>query len=34
MMTYSIDDASGKLTALTSYPMGKNPNWVEIVTLP
>jgi 6-phosphogluconolactonase len=23
--------AIGKLTKLKEYPMGKNPNWVEIV---
>jgi len=25
---------SGKLTGLKEYPMGKNPNWVEIVDIP
>lgn len=34
MTSYSIDPASGKLTKLKQYPMGKNPNWIEIVTLP
>lgn len=34
MSSYSIDQASGKLTRLKQYPMGKNPNWVEIVSLP
>jgi 6-phosphogluconolactonase len=34
MTTYAIDKASGALTKLTATPMGKNPNWVEIVTLP
>jgi 6-phosphogluconolactonase len=34
MTSYSIDSASGKLTKLKQYPMGKNPNWVEIVNLP
>ena len=29
-----IDQASGKLTKLKEYPMGKNPNWIEIVDLP
>jgi len=28
------DSDSGKLTKLKEYPMGKNPNWVEIVDLP
>jgi 6-phosphogluconolactonase len=32
--SYSIDPSSGKLTKLKEYPMGKNPNWVEIVDLP
>jgi 6-phosphogluconolactonase len=30
MTTYTIDK-SGKLTKLKEYPMGKKPNWVEIV---
>jgi 6-phosphogluconolactonase len=34
MSSYSIDNATGKLTRLKQYPMGKNPNWVEIVSLP
>jgi 6-phosphogluconolactonase len=34
MTSYAIDQASGKLTKLKDYPMGKNPNWVEIVDLP
>jgi 6-phosphogluconolactonase len=34
MTSYAIDPASGKLTRLKQYPMGKNPNWVEIVNLP
>jgi 6-phosphogluconolactonase len=34
MTSYAIDPASGKLTKLKQYPMGKNPNWVEIVNLP
>jgi len=29
-----IDPARGTLTPLKHYAMGKNPNWVEIVTLP
>jgi 6-phosphogluconolactonase len=31
---YSIDAASGELTPLGEYPVGKNPTWVEIVQLP
>ena len=34
LSSYSIDPASGKLTKLKEYPMGKNPNWVEIVDVP
>jgi len=34
LSSYAIDPASGKLTKLKEYPMGKNPNWVEIVDLP
>ena len=34
MTSYAIDPASGKLAKLKQYPMGKNPNWVEIVDLP
>jgi 6-phosphogluconolactonase len=34
MTSYLIDPGSGKLTRLKQYPMGKNPNWVEIVNLP
>jgi 6-phosphogluconolactonase len=34
MTSYAIDPASGKLSSLKQYPMGKNPNWVEIVNLP
>ena len=33
MTSYAIDPASGKLSKLKQYPMGKNPNWVEIVNL-
>jgi 6-phosphogluconolactonase len=32
MTSYAIDKATGKLTKLREYPMGKNPNWVEIVS--
>jgi 6-phosphogluconolactonase len=34
MTSYRIDPASGALTQLTTYPMGRSPNWVEIMTLP
>jgi 6-phosphogluconolactonase len=34
MTSYAIDPATGKLAKLKQYPMGKNPNWVEIVNLP
>ena len=34
MTSYAIDKASGRLSKLQDYPMGKNPNWVEIVRLP
>ena len=34
MSSYRIDPTSGTLTKLKEYPMGKNPNWVEIVDLP
>ncbi len=34
MTGYSIDGTTGKLAKLKQYPTGKNPNWVEIVTLP
>ena len=34
MSTYSIDQQTGQLTKLKAYGMGKNPNWVEIVTFP
>jgi 6-phosphogluconolactonase len=34
MTSYAIDGATGKLTKQKQYPMGKNPNWVEIVALP
>ena len=33
MSSYKIDADSGKLTKLKEYPMGKNPNWVEIVDI-
>jgi len=31
---YGIDPETGKLAKLKEHPMGKNPNWVEIVDLP
>jgi len=31
---YAIDPRSGALKPLHHYPVGKNPNWVEIVDLP
>jgi 6-phosphogluconolactonase len=31
---HAVDPASGRLSALQRYPVGQNPNWVEIVTLP
>ena len=34
MSSYRIDGESGKLNKLKDYPMGKNPNWIEIVELP
>lgn len=33
LTAYRIDAGSGKLTPHTTLPMGKNPNWVEIVDL-
>ena len=34
LTSYRIDAASGRLDALKKYPMGKNPNWIEIIALP
>ncbi len=34
LSSYAIDQSTGKLTKLKEYPMGKNPNWVEILDLP
>lgn len=34
MSSYRIEPATGKLTKLKEYPMGKTPTWVEIVDLP
>lgn len=33
LTAYRIDPATGKLTAQAQLPMGKNPNWVEILDL-
>ncbi len=33
MSSYRIDPERGTLTKLKEYPVGKNPNWVEIVNL-
>ena len=33
MTVHAIDHDTGALTALKQYPVGKNPNWVEAVTL-
>jgi len=29
---YAIDEASGALTLIGKYPVGKGANWVEIVS--
>ncbi len=34
LSSYRIDPESGKLTKLKEYPMGQNPNWVEILDFP
>lgn len=34
LTAYRIDPASGKLSRQASLPLGKGPNWVEIVDLP
>jgi 6-phosphogluconolactonase len=34
LSSYRIDPESGKLIKLREYPMGKNPNWVEILGFP
>jgi 6-phosphogluconolactonase len=31
---YAIDGASGRLRLVASHPVGRNPNWVEILELP
>ena len=34
MTVYAIDQSSGALSKLKSYPTGKKPNWVEFLSLP
>jgi 6-phosphogluconolactonase len=34
MSVYAIDGGTGRLAKLADYPMGINPNWVEIIHLP
>ena len=34
MTSYAIDKKTGVLSKLKQIPMGRNPNWVEIVALP
>ena len=34
MVVHSMDAASGALTTLEEYAMGRNPSWVEVVRLP
>ena len=34
LSSYQIDANTGHLTKLTEYPMGKNPNWIEMLNLP
>ena len=34
MSAYRIDPERGTLTVLARYPMGMNPNWIEMVDLP
>ena len=34
MSVYAIDGGTGRLGKLADYPMGINPNWVEIIHLP
>ena len=34
LSSYQIEAETGHLTKLNDYPMGKNPNWVEVVDLP
>jgi 6-phosphogluconolactonase len=32
MTAYAIDPATGQLSALKQYQVGRNPNWIEVVT--
>jgi 6-phosphogluconolactonase len=34
LTSYAIDPASGALRKLKQYPVGRNPNWIEIIDLP
>ena len=34
LSSYQIDVDTGHLTKLKEYPMGKNPNWIEMMNLP
>jgi 6-phosphogluconolactonase len=34
LTSYAIDPKRGGLRPLKQYPVGKNPNWIEIVSLP
>ena len=34
MTSYAIHQETGTLTPLRRYPMGNNPNWVEIIDIP
>jgi 6-phosphogluconolactonase len=34
LRSYAIDGSNGKLITLKDYTMGRNPNWVEIISLP
>ena len=31
LSSYRINVGTGRLTKIKDYPMGRNPNWVEIV---
>ena len=33
MTVYAIDQATGELDPIGHYPMGTQPNWIEIVDL-
>jgi len=34
MTSYAIDQATGALTPVANLAVGKNPNWIELITLP